>query len=381
MDELEEVWSGLVTFTASHGLLSVAAIQFLKSAGVPLPVPIALFMVLLGAQARDGTISLWLTWLVLTLASVLGASLLFAFVRWISPADLLRYGRFLGLTEPVLQRAEAELNERGQPAIFIARLIPGLGLAIIVVCAVLALPFRKFWPAVTAAALVYTGASLAMGFLFGPAVIDTLEEIVLPVGLLVRVTAIAVLLVWLVRARKAVVPRPARPPSSAAGRLRAGALAGALAVVGATTIINALIYLAGPIADRLLTPSGTVIALVSRFPAELLYFLTLIVVVTALGIAWGVLYGGFEDRFATRLPDWQQGLLFAILPLAMSLLAVVPVVVYSGAESAWRWLSAAAAETLLWAIYGILLGLTYPIFAYARSSDEAAESEPALSDH
>jgi hypothetical protein len=37
MDELEAVWSGLVTFTASHSLASVAAIQFLKSAGVPLP--------------------------------------------------------------------------------------------------------------------------------------------------------------------------------------------------------------------------------------------------------------------------------------------------------------------------------------------------------
>ncbi|MBV9600937.1 MAG: hypothetical protein JOZ87_29330, partial [Chloroflexi bacterium] len=65
MDELEEVWSGLVTFTASHGLLSVAAIQFVKSAGVPLPVPIALFMVLLGVQASEGTVSLWLAWLVL----------------------------------------------------------------------------------------------------------------------------------------------------------------------------------------------------------------------------------------------------------------------------------------------------------------------------
>src|SRR5579872_5254219 len=137
MDELEEVWSGLVTFTASHGLLSVAAIQFLKSAGVPLPVPIGLFIILLGAQASEGTTSLWLAWVTLTLASVIGVSLLFALVRWISPADLLRYGRFLGLTEGLMQRAEAELNDRGQPAIFVARLLPGLGLAIVVVCGVL----------------------------------------------------------------------------------------------------------------------------------------------------------------------------------------------------------------------------------------------------
>ena len=169
--------------------------------------------------------SLLLAWLALSLASALGASLLFAVVRWISPADLLRYGRFIGLTQEVLDRAEAALNERGQPAIFLARLIPGLGLAIVVVCAVLGLPFRKFWPAVTAAALVYTGVWLGLGFLFGPAVVDTLEQIVLPVGLLVRVAAIAVLLVWLVRARKAIVPRLARSPSSPRRRLRAGALA------------------------------------------------------------------------------------------------------------------------------------------------------------
>ncbi|MBV9170790.1 MAG: VTT domain-containing protein [Chloroflexi bacterium] len=373
MDELEEVWSGLVTFTASRGLLSVAAIQFVKSAGVPLPVPIGLLAVLLGAQAREGTISLWLAWLTLTLASSFGVSLLFAVVRWISPGDLLRYGRFIGLTEQLLQRAEAELDERGQPAIFVARLVPGLGLAIVVVCAVLGFPFRKFWPAVTLAAVIYTGAWLALGFVFGPAVVDTLEQIVLPVGLLVRVIAIAALLVWLVRARKAIVPRPARPRSSPRRRLRAGALAGVLAVGGATTIINALIYLAGPIAGRLLTPSGTVIALVSRFPAELLYVLTLIVVVTALGIAWGVLYSGFEDRYAARLRDWQQGLLFAVFPLGMSLLSVLPVVVSSGADSPWRWLSAAMAEALLWALYGSLLGLMYPIFnSYAPSNHDVS---------
>jgi hypothetical protein len=212
-------------------------------------------------------------------------------------------------------------------------------------------------------------------------VIDTLEQIVIPVGLLARLAAIAILLVWLVRARKALVPRPARPPSSPASRLRAGALAGVVAVVGATTIVNALIYVAGPVAERLLTPSGTVIALVSRFPAEVLYILTLIVVVTALGIAWGVLYSGFEDRVAASLPDWQHGLLFAVLPLAMSLLAVVPVVVYSGAGAASRWLAAAAAEAVLWGIYGTLLGLTYPIFsAPVRGNHDAGGSKPAHSD-
>jgi membrane protein DedA with SNARE-associated domain len=374
MDELEEVWSGLVTFTASHGLLSVAAIQFLKSAGVPLPAPLALFGVLLGVQAREGSISLWVAWLVVTLASVLGASLLFAFVRWLSPADLPRYGRFIGLTEERLQRAEAELNQRGQPAIFVGRLVPGLGLATVVVCAVLGVGFRKFWPAVTVAALVYTGVWLALGFVFGPAVIDTLEQIVLPVGLLVRAAAIALLLVWLVRARGAVVARPARPPASRARRLRAGALAGVLAVSGAATIINALIYLAGPFAGRLLTPSGTVIALVARFPAELLYVLTLIAVVAALGVVWGVLYGAFENHFPAGLSDWQQGLLFAAFPLVVSLLGVVPVVVYSGIDSAWRWLTAAAAEALLWAVYGILLGLTYPIFSTSIRSTTAASA-------
>jgi hypothetical protein len=67
----------------------------------------------------------------------------------------------------------------------------------------------------------------------------------------------------------------------------------------------------------------------------------------------------------------------------VSLLGVVPVVVYSGADSAWRWLTAAAAEALLWTVYGTLLGLTYPIFAAsARSKQDAGGGrEPAVSDH
>ena len=130
------------------------------------------------------------------------------------------------------------------------------------VCAVLDLPFRKFWPPVIVAALVYTGAWLATGFLFGPAVIETLEQIVIPVGLLVR--------------------------------------------VGATTVVNALMYLARPLAQRLLTSSGTIIALVSPFPA---------------------------DRFGASLSDWQHGLLFAVLPLALGL--TYPI--FTGAQSDPQW--------------------------------------------
>ena len=119
----------------------------------------------------------------------------------------------------------------------------------------------------------------------------------------------------------------------------------------------------------------------AQFPAELLYVLTLIAVLTALGIVWGVLYGAFENHLPSRLPDWQQGLLFAAFPLVVSLLGVVPVVVYSGVDSVWRWATAAAAEALLWAVYGILLGLTYPIFDIPAHSEQHAGGEThALSD-
>jgi hypothetical protein len=288
--------------------------------------------------------------------------LMYEFARWIGTGalgDFAQYGRYIGLGEGRLKDAEARIRAGGQRAIFLARFVPVLKTAIVVACGILGVPRRMYVPAMGLAALVYVGIQLALGYLFGRSIIAALEQIVIPLGLVVPLAVVGILLMWLVRARRDVDRRTARPTLGRTNRIRAGAVAGVLAIAGSTLAVNALIYLGGPLAAVPLTAAGGVVAL--RFPVELLYVLTSIVFVTVLGVFCGSIYGAIENRFGATWPDWLHGLAFAALPLVVSLLLLTPLFLFNRGPPA-TWLIAAVGEAMWWTMYGVLLGLIYPLF-------------------
>jgi membrane-associated protein len=246
MDWLISFWSEITNLIAECGLLTVAPIVMITSAGVPLPVPADLLVVLVGVQARAGQHPLWLAWLVLSASMFAGATLMYEVARWIGTGalgDFAQYGRYTGLSEGRLKDAEARIRSGGQGAIFLARFVPVLKTAIVVACGILGVPRRMYMPAMGLAALVYVGFQLALGYLFGRSIIEALEQIVIPLGLVAPLVVVGILLIWLVRARRDVNRRTVRPTLGRTNRIRAGALAGVLAIAGSTLAVNTLIYL------------------------------------------------------------------------------------------------------------------------------------------
>src|SRR5262245_2053455 len=124
MESWSSIWAGLTSFIAAHGLLALAVIITLKSAGIPLPVPADLLVVYAGIHARSGVFPLWLAWLVLVVATIVGAVLLYTGTRWARPEKIVHYGHYVGLSETRLRRAEDALSQRGRRAIFLARVVP-----------------------------------------------------------------------------------------------------------------------------------------------------------------------------------------------------------------------------------------------------------------
>jgi hypothetical protein len=61
------------------------------------------------------------------------------------------------------------------------------------------------------------------------------------------------------------------------------------------------------------------------------------------------------------LPDWANGLAFATAPLTIALLVLLPLLGLGFPGSDAR-LLASVGETVRHAAYGVVLGLTYPIF-------------------
>ena len=366
MELWDSFWSALIGFISDAGLLAIAVIVLLRSAAIPIPVPADLLVVTVGARAREQQLVLWPAWLVLSGATTIGAVLFYAFVRWIGHGDVVHYGHYVGLTTERLHSAESQLGARGVRAVFVARIVPGLRLAIVAVCGMLRFGWWRFVAAVTLGALIYVGMCLAVGYLFGDAIIALLGRLVLPLGVLEPVAGLSILLFWLVRARRATSHQLSAPevPLSRSKRVCAGALTGALAISGSTMLVNTLTYLAAPVAATL--PDGTNdLQSIITFSGGLAHILESLVGTVLFGILWGVVYALEDGRWGAGRSDWLRGVLFAALAFGLVMLLQLIVVVQRG-RPVTTWEILAPGEVIRWSTYGVLVGLIYPVLRTRR---------------
>jgi uncharacterized membrane protein YeiH len=90
-----------------------------------------------------------------------------------------------------------------------------------------------------------------------------------------------------------------------------------------------------------------------------------------LGVLGGAIYGVAADRWVPGWPDWLRGAVFATLPFIGALLLLVVMAVARGGEPQQTWILAVVGEALRWAIYGVFLGLVYPVLRARRAAAAA----------
>ncbi|MBV9358816.1 MAG: DedA family protein, partial [Chloroflexi bacterium] len=330
VDWWTEVRLGAQGLLEQHGMLAGFLFVLIEEAGVPVPVPGDFIMLLLGVQARQGRVALWEVLVLLEGATLVGASFLYLVSRRAGRALVYQYGRYIHLTPPRLDRAERWVRERGVVAVVLGRVIPGLRVATAVTAGIFEMPFWQFFPALALGAFLYILFYAMLGYIFGPTVLGLLERVQLPLGLLGSLVPLLLILFWIVRARRSLRPDPSLPtgPLEPHHQLRDGAIAGGLATIVSTLFVNVVIHLAGDLA--LMSPG----ALIERTAARLEVFalaraagpLLFVLVVPAffvVGVLWGMVYARWvEPRF--EWPDWLEGLLFSLIPLAVALVVVIP---------------------------------------------------------
>jgi membrane-associated protein len=365
---------GLATssFLNRHGLLAAFVFLLIEEAGVPVPVPGDVLMLILGVHAREGSVSLWQAVAATWAGTMIGSTFLYLVSR-IAGRDLVyRYGRFIRLTPERLDKAERWLKQHGSRAVFLGRLVPGLRIVTAVACGVFEVPFRVFFPAMSLGALLYILVYTLLGYFLGPPVLGFMERVHIPFGLLGSLVPLGLLLLWIFRARTELGRRATTQPSlDREMLLRAGALSGLVATVGSTLLLNVVINLAGNLAFN---APGTI---VEQTAARLAFALArdvqpvlLFVAVPAfllVGVLWGALYAVWGERvFPTDWPDWLRGLGFAGVPLLFSLLVAMPMLGMGFFGVGASGVVAASGELIRHAAYGVLLGLLYPIFRTRR---------------
>jgi membrane protein DedA with SNARE-associated domain len=352
-------------------LLAAFVFLLIEEAGVPVPVPGDVLMLILGVQARQGLVPLWQAVGVTWLGTIIGSTFLYVAARLAGRGLVYRYGRFIRLTPERLYRAERWLKRHGTRAVFLGRLVPGLRIVTAVACGVFEIPFRVFFPAMSLGALLYILVYTLLAYFLGRPVLELLEKVQIPFALLGSLVPLTVILLWTYRARQELGRRTTPLSVDHEQQLRAGAVAGVLATISSTLLFNVVINLAGNIAFN---APGTLVeqtakslaSALAREPQPVLLFVA-VPAFLGVGVLWGALYALWvEARLPSDWPDWLKGLAFALLPLMVSLLVVMPILGLGPLGVDATGPVAATGELIRHAAYGVQLGLLYPIFRTRR---------------
>lgn len=198
------------------------AVILAEESGVPLPIPGDLFIAAMGFLASSGPPAhRWTSFLyaalVVTGATVLGASILYLLSRRFGPRLLAWAGRWLGYDAGKQARLEAWVERNGLLAVVVGRLIPGLRIVMTVVAGALRLRHSTFSLGTLVAGLVWATIYFWLGFALGSGYQRLAGRGMEPPWLLIALVAVgAALLVIVLRLRaRARRPVDGRPPPRA----------------------------------------------------------------------------------------------------------------------------------------------------------------------
>ncbi|MCC6271419.1 MAG: DedA family protein [Microbacteriaceae bacterium] len=174
------------------GYLGVAFLVALENVFPPIPSEVVL--PLAGFVAGRGDASLVGMILAATIGSVVGAWILYAIAGAIGPARLHRFvvrrGRWFGLDEHDLHRAEEWFDRRSDAAVLIGRCVPLIRSIVSIPAGFRKMPFGRFIVLSAIGSLAWNSALIGAGALLG----DRWEEVGDVVGLLQGAVTIAIVI-------------------------------------------------------------------------------------------------------------------------------------------------------------------------------------------
>jgi membrane protein DedA with SNARE-associated domain len=189
----------LDAFLNTYGLAAAGSVMLLKATGVPIPIPGDVILLATAARAAEGKVVLWLAFVVLLLALMVGGVLQFWLARGPARHLVVRFGRRLGLTEERLDRVAARVRQGGALGIGLGVLTPGLRTAIVPACGLTNVPLSLFLPGLA----LGSGIDLALHFVLGYAGSGLLASLLQTSPLLIVLgLAVVGLCAWLFIARR-----------------------------------------------------------------------------------------------------------------------------------------------------------------------------------
>jgi membrane protein DedA with SNARE-associated domain len=203
MDWLTELVTDIVQTLGYVGVAFLVALE-----NVFPPIPSEVILPLAGFVAGEGEASLPGMIIAATVGSVVGAWLLYGVSAWIGPDRLhqfvVRHGRWFGVKERDLVRAEDWFDRRSGTAVLIGRCVPLIRSVVSIPAGFRRMPILRFTAFTALGSLMWNTALIGAGAILG----ERWKQVGDVVGLLQGVVIVAIVggvlfLMW----RKLVLPR------------------------------------------------------------------------------------------------------------------------------------------------------------------------------
>jgi membrane protein DedA with SNARE-associated domain len=193
---MKALWDAPGTFGLPFALLAMLAMD----AGIPLPIPTDLLLLLVGERAAAGAFPVWAAALGLELVAIGGSTILFLAAS--GPASFLiaRLGPRVGLTQSRVEGGARVVKRGGRGSLAVGRATPGLRAATVLAAAAARLSPAYALPPLILGSSVFLQAHLVLGYFLGPPARELLEHAGVPVILAaVLLMAVGAAIWWLRR--------------------------------------------------------------------------------------------------------------------------------------------------------------------------------------
>jgi membrane protein DedA with SNARE-associated domain len=205
------------TGAAGVGGLAALALLLPMEAGVPIPLPADLVMFTVGQQVGAHRLPLWLAVAGFEAIAIVGTTALFLVSRGPAHQLIARFGPRLGLSQARLGRATALAEARGRPGLAVGRALPGLRTLTVIAAGASGLAGRRALPALVLGSSVFLQVHLVLGLLLGPLASQAFDRAKLPALAAAAVLAVAAVIFWRTRRRRAQAD-PTAPANPVAWR-------------------------------------------------------------------------------------------------------------------------------------------------------------------
>jgi len=154
-------------FIRDHQAIGTFLVIGAEELGIPLPAPGDAAIAVTGYLTTTGAIPFWAAFLAVVAGATLGSLGLFTLGRTYGRGLILRYGRFVGMTQERLERAEAIFKRYGPWAVIVGRHIPGMRIYLSALAGMFHMRYRVFVPCVMISSSIWALIFLMLGRALG----------------------------------------------------------------------------------------------------------------------------------------------------------------------------------------------------------------------